>query len=119
MKKFACVAAVLFLGLASFASAGEIKKSTLSSMGLGSMQTLSDSEGSTVRGQGVAIVFGVSRSNVLGQSGTNGYAAVSTATPNALAAGASISVSGVGASIGPFSGFVVGGSVGGSVAFAR
>jgi hypothetical protein len=112
----ACAALVLVGSMAVLASAAEpsISKSKLSSMGLGSMRSMSDAEGGAVRGK-FAMVWGSSSSNVLGQHGSNGY----FATGHNVAVGASASVSGVGGSFGPFSAFVVGGTVGGSFAYAH
>lgn len=119
MKLFAFVAALAIAMGATSAFAGEVSKSSLSKMGLSSMTVASDNDGMQVRGEGVAVVFGVSRANILGNGSTNGYAAVSTNTPNALAAGASLSVGGV-AVITPIgNAAIVGGGFGASVAYAR
>jgi hypothetical protein len=78
MKTLAFVCAAVML-LAATASAGDlaVSKSTLNRMGLGDMQTMSDRDGSTVRGQGVsAAVWGGSQANWFGgQHAENHYAA--------------------------------------------
>jgi len=78
MKSFAIACAALML-FAATASAGDlaVSKSTLGSMGLGSMQQMSDDEGTAVRGKGTfAGVWGASVANWHGgQSATNNYEA--------------------------------------------
>lgn len=72
---FACAALLLF---AATAKAGDlaVTKSTLGSMGLGSMQSMSDTEGQAVRGKGTfAGVWGGSQANWFGQSSVNNYEA--------------------------------------------
>ena len=99
MKTLAFVCAAVML-LAATASAGDlaVSKSTLSHMGLGGMQTMSDRDGSTVRGQGVfANVGGLSMANWPGpQSSLNGYeAGASWLGPvGASAGGSSLSFAG-------------------------
>jgi hypothetical protein len=81
MKKafFAALAIVLFSGIVSNVSAAEVGSSALSSMGLGGMQTLSDSEGETVRGKGTsASVWGGSSAVFGTQSSQNSYQAGSS-----------------------------------------
>lgn len=81
MKNFAiaCAAIVLF---AATAKAGDlaVTKSTLSSMGLGSMQTMSDNDGLAVRGKGTAAaVWGTSTAKWYGgQFSNNNYEAGSS-----------------------------------------
>jgi len=71
---FACAAVMLFAATAS--AAEPVAKSTLSSMGLGSMQQMSDNDGLAVRGKGTsASVWGSSSANFFGQSSNNNYAA--------------------------------------------
>ena len=101
--------------------AGEPSRAMLNKMGLSGMKPMTGSQGSEVRGMGTfAYVGGFSSSSLLGNTGTNGYlAGASHHTGSSLAVGASISVSGVGG-VTPFgSGFILGGSVGGSIAYAR
>ena len=57
-------ATLVLCALVASASAGEISKSTLSSMGLGSMQQLSDNDGLAIRGMGTsAAVWGEGTAN--------------------------------------------------------
>jgi hypothetical protein len=78
MKTLAIGCAALML-LAATASADElaVSKSTLNTMGLGGMQTMSNSDGMAVRGKATfATVFGGSVANwPPGQSSANNYAA--------------------------------------------
>ena len=77
MKNVAIACALLMLFAAS-ASAGDlaVSKSALSSMGLGSMQEMSDAEGTAVRGKGVsAAVWGGSQASFGGQFSQNFYEA--------------------------------------------
>jgi hypothetical protein len=119
MKKFAiaCAVAVLGFSLANSVSAGEISKSNLGSMGLGSMQSISDNEGLLVRGKGTtATVWGISSARYFGASSSNGYFASSHHhRGSALAVGANASVAG-GLS---FRGLAIVGAGGASFAFAR
>jgi hypothetical protein len=74
----ACAALVMMVASAS-AAERTISKSTLSSMGLGSMQLMSDSDGLAIRGKGTsASVWGEGTANYLGQTSTNGYRASSS-----------------------------------------
>jgi hypothetical protein len=98
MKKFAlaCAAVVLF---AAAAQAGEkaIAKSTLGSMGLGSMQVMSDNDGLAVRGKGTsAAVWGGSIAAWHGgqQSANNYEAAAAWIGKNSVAVGGSLSFAG-------------------------
>ena len=69
-------AAVVLSALVASASAAEVSKSTLSSMGLAGMQQLSDNDGLTIRGKGTsASVWGQGTANFEGQTSTNGYEA--------------------------------------------
>lgn len=75
MKSFAIACAIL-MASAVAASAGElaVTKSTLGSMGLGSMQSMSDTEGQAVRGKGVsAAVWGGSQAAFGNQFSQNFY----------------------------------------------
>ena len=77
MRSFAIACAVLML-FAATASAGElaVSKSTLGSMGLSSMQLMSDNDGLAVRGKGTfAGVWGGSQANFGGQHSANYYEA--------------------------------------------
>lgn len=83
MKSFAIACAVMLF--AATASAAEpVTKSTLAAMGLGSMQQMSDSEGTAVRGKGYnggfgggtyAKVWGSSSASYYGQESNNNYQA--------------------------------------------
>ena len=121
-----CAAAVILAGFVASASAGEISKSTLKSMGLGGMQQLSDSDGLAVRGKGTsASVWGQGTANFFGgTTSTNGYAAAADHHhSSSFAAGGNISVAGVVGGVGGSGGFVVGGIVavagGASFAYAK
>lgn len=78
MRSFAiaCAAVLLFAATASAADLA-VSKSTLGSMGLGSMQTLSDDDGLAVRGKGTfASVWGGSQASFYGgQFSSNSYEA--------------------------------------------
>jgi hypothetical protein len=77
MRSFAiaCAALMLFAATASAADLA-VSKSTLGSMGLGSMQVMSDSEGTAVRGMGTfAGVWGSSSAKLFGQQSSNNYEA--------------------------------------------
>lgn len=104
--------------LAASASAGEISKSTLSSMGLSSMQTLSSNDGLAIRGKGThASVWGQSTANFFGgQTSTNGYdAGASHRHGSSTAVGSNYSVAGVATN----HGFIITGAAGGSSAYAK
>jgi hypothetical protein len=120
--RIVCVASVLMLGVAFVASAGErsVSKSKLGKMGFASMRVMSNNDGLAVRGKGTtATVWGSSTSQVGGNTGTTGYYANSSHYyGSSLAAGASISVSGQYSS-GWFGGLTVGGTAGGSIAYAK
>jgi hypothetical protein len=77
MKNFAFACAALMLLAATASAAEPVAKSTLSSMGLGSMQTMTDNDGLAVRGKGTsASVWGGSAANWYGgQSSVNNYSA--------------------------------------------
>jgi hypothetical protein len=117
MKTFALGCAALMM-LAATASASDlaVSKSTLGSMGLGSMRTVSDTEGATIRGKFTfATVWGGSSANWFGQSSNNNYAsgAAHLGVTPASAGGNSLSGAGV-------VGFFLvggGGGGGGGVAF--
>ena len=102
---------------------GQVPDATLAAFGLGGMQQMTDVQGTQVRGMGFAAVGGFSVAKAPGgQISANDYVAVS-ATHNALAAGASLSVAASG--VGVFTplgnvGIVVGGVAGGgAVAYAK
>ena len=72
----ASCALVLFACVSTASAAEMISKSTLSDMGLGSMQTLSDADGMAVRGKGTfAGVWGSSTTLFQGSSANNNYEA--------------------------------------------
>jgi hypothetical protein len=74
-----CAATVVLTSMVALASANEVSKSTLSGMGLGSMQQLSDNDGLAIRGKGTsASVWGEGTANYQGQTSTNGYQAASS-----------------------------------------
>jgi hypothetical protein len=126
MRSLLMVCAVLCLALvasvASAATPGQVPDATLAAFGLSGMQQMSDVQGTQVRGMGFAAVGGFSVAAAPGSVTANHYTAVS-ATNNALAAGASVSVAASG--VGVFtpwgnSGFVVGSiAAGGAVAYAK
>lgn len=113
MKKLA-LALVLVAGIAASASAADraVSKSTLSSMGLSSMQVMSDTDGLAVRGKGTfAFTWGGSSANFLGQQSVNNYSSGSTkffGGPSG-SKGGSLSFGGIVGGIGSGSGFIVGG----------
>jgi hypothetical protein len=112
MKTFAFGCAALMM-LAATASANElaVSKSTLGSMGLGAMQTISDSEGMTVRGKATfAAVWGGSSANWFGQSSNNNYAAGAAHFGNTPASAGGNSLSGAGV----VGFFLIGGGGGGA-----
>ena len=83
MKKFtiACAALVVFASMVASASAADraVSKATLTSMGLGSMQQLSDNDGLAIRGKGTsASVWGEGTARIGNQTSTNGYQASSS-----------------------------------------
>ena len=118
----ACV--VLTAGFAGTANPGQVPDNTLAMMGFSGMQTMTDVQGTEIRGMGgVAAVYGVGTATAPGGAHeTTGYYASETKSTGApvVAAGANagIAASGIGFSSGKF---VVAGSVviGGSVAFAK
>lgn len=62
MKKLAITCALMFFAAAASAADLAVTSSTLGSMGLGSMQLMSDTDGNAVRGKGVqAAVWGGSQ----------------------------------------------------------
>jgi hypothetical protein len=116
---FACAAVMLFAATAS--AAEPVAKSTLSSMGLGSMQQMSDNDGLAVRGKGTyANVWGGSQANWYGgQSSSNSYkAGASWLGKSSNAVGSSFSFAGkvqVSGAADP-TGFAVQGSISGGFA---
>jgi hypothetical protein len=101
MKTIAFVSAALML-LTATASAGDlaVSKSTLASMGLGSMQAMSDTDGMAVRGKATsAAVWGGSQviwfgPTNFGQASNNYAAAASWLGQGSSAAGGSLSFAG-------------------------
>ena len=119
----AVVCVALVAGVASAATPGQVPDATLASFGLSGMQQMSDVQGTQVRGMGFAAVSGFSVAQAPGgQISANNYVGVS-ATNNALAAGASVSVAASGVGIftpGGNFGLVVGGVAGGgAIAYAK
>jgi hypothetical protein len=102
-----CVVVCLSMvaGMASAASPGQVPDATLASFGLGGMQQMTDVQGENIRGMGFAAVQGSGFANGWGgQFHQDSYAAVSPVNPrvtksNALAAGGSLSVAGVGVAV--------------------
>jgi hypothetical protein len=90
MKNFGivCGALVVIVSmLASASAADHVSKSTLSSMGLGSMQSISDNDGLAIRGMGTSAgVWGQGTANYGGQTSTNGYEAYSSHRKGSAAA---------------------------------
>jgi len=93
----ASCALVLFACVSTASAAETVSKSTLSNMGLGSMQTLSDADGMGVRGKGTfAGVWGSSTALWQGSSATNNYeAGAQWAGKPSFAHGESMSFAGV------------------------
>ena len=78
MKSLAIASALLVAGFVGSAKAGEISKSTLSSMGFSSVTVMSDIDGLAIRGKGTsASVWGEGTANYTNRAGsntsTNGY----------------------------------------------
>lgn len=99
MKKYAiaCAALVVVASMAVSAKAADaVSKSTLSSMGFGSMQLISDTDGLAIRGKGtIASVWGEGTASYRGQTSTNGYSATASwANAPAHAKGKNLSVAG-------------------------
>lgn len=90
-------ATLVLCALVASASAGEINKSTLKNMGLGSMQQLSDNDGLAIRGKGTsASVWGEGTATYQGQTSTNGYqAAASHRHGSSSAEGKNVSFAGI------------------------
>ena len=125
MKNFGifCAAFVIAASFVASASAADraVSKSMLNSMGLGSMQQLSDSDGLAIRGKGTsASAWGSGTANFLGQTSTNGYSASShhVGGPSS-AVGYNLSYGGVVGGHGGGAGFLVGVAGGGSFGVAR
>ena len=93
----ASCALVLFACVSSASAAEPISNSMLSNMGLGSMQTLSDTDGMAVRGKGTfAGVWGGSTAVFQGSSATNNYeAGAQWAGSASYADGGSMSFAGI------------------------
>src|SRR5262245_11248776 len=125
MMKVISAAVVLLAGFVATASAGEISKSALGSMGFSSMQKMSDNDGLAVRGKGTsASVWGSGTANFWSRSGnateTTGYQASSQhKRSSSTALGANIALAGkVSGSDSGFR-FTVIGAAGGSFASAH
>jgi hypothetical protein len=117
-----CAATVVLSAIAASASAGEVSKSTLNSMGFANMSQLSDNDGLAVRGKGTsASVWGAGTANYLGQTSTNGYtASASNHYGSSNAAGGNVSFGGVIHGVANNNGFSVHGMIGiaGGTSFA-
>jgi hypothetical protein len=93
------LAALMSTSFASLAAAGSpvaVKSQTLSAMGLGGMEKMSDEAGSKIRGKGTfAGVWGGSSANYKGQSSSNSYEAGSNwHGKSSFATGGSLSFAG-------------------------
>ena len=111
-----CLVACVALVAGTANAGGQISDNTLAQMGLSGLQTMSDLQGTEVRGMGFAAVGGISVASSGHSVAADGYVAVSTGS-NALAAGASVSsVKTTGIFNIPVSGVV---AAGGAVAFAK
>ena len=125
MKSFAvaCVATVFIIGSIGSVSGREISKSTLGSMGLNTMQQLSDNDGLAIRGKGTsASVWGSGVANFHGgTTQSSGYAAaVAHNYGSSTASGGDFNLVGVAhGTVGGSINFVVIGAVGGSFASAK
>lgn len=87
------VCAIACIGLANRALAEEIPDNTLAQMGLAGMQHMSDEQGTQVRGEGIALIFGAGGSAVVlpgFSADVSGHFGLSTVA-NALANGDSSS----------------------------
>jgi hypothetical protein len=91
-----CAATVVLSAIAASASAGEVSKSTLNSMGFAKMSQLSDNDGLAIRGKGTsASVWGSGTANLHGQTSSNGYqAAADHRHSDSSAAGGNLSFGG-------------------------
>ncbi len=128
MKHVAIACAAVMLFAATATAAEPVAKSTLSSMGLGGMQQMSDNDGLAVRGKGTfAHVWGGSQANWYGgQSSTNNYnAGAQWLGKSSTAVGGSLSFAGklqVSGAADP-TGFAIQGQLGvgfaGGAAFAK
>jgi hypothetical protein len=110
---------MMFAGPALAADHGNLSQSQLAKMGLSGMNSMSDTQGTAVRGSGFALAWGAGYATIIKEdpasAGTaNGYLAVG----HSLAAGANISVAGA-ASGGRYTTWAVVGAVGGSIAVAH
>ena len=86
-----CVVACVALVAGTANAAGQISDNTLAQMGLAGLQTMSDAQGSEIRGMGFAAVVGTNTARLNGSTVATAIIAVS-ARPNALAVGASAGV---------------------------
>ena len=85
-----CLVACVALVAGTANAAGQISDNTLAQMGLAGLQTMSDVQGTEIRGMGFAAVGGISVASSGHSVAADGYVAVSD-RPDALAAGASVS----------------------------
>jgi len=85
------MAVAAMIGLGQTAVAEEISGDMLAQMGLGDMQSMSDEEGTQVRGEGLASVWGLGLASVILSSRIDGHQASSGPFLNASASGDSLS----------------------------
>jgi len=101
-----CVVACLALtaGMANAASPGQISDNTLSQMGLAGLQTMSDAQGTEIRGMGgLVVVSGTNAARLFGSTASNSYLAVSSPKQgSATANGNSTGTVNASLSIGPW-----------------
>ena len=82
------VAALAVANCASAATLGHVSHKTLAKVGLDGLQPMTDAQGTSVRGSGVATVSGNSTTTLLGSSSSQSYTGISSTT-NAAASGSS------------------------------
>jgi hypothetical protein len=120
-----CLVACVALVAGTANAAGQISDNTLAQMGIAGLQTMSDIQGTEIRGMGFAAVAGTNKAVLGGTVAKNSYVAVSAPKHgSALAAGASVGIAAGGIGVfppfGSPSGVVVGTiAVGGAVAWAK
>jgi hypothetical protein len=112
-----CVVLALTAGVANAANPGQVPDATLAQLGLSGLQTMSDVQGTDIRGMGFASVSGVEIAKAPGGSvAINGYNTASFGNnAKTYAVAGSIAVSGIGFSNGNF---VVAGAIAGGGAYA-
>jgi hypothetical protein len=116
------LAVVMIFAAPVLADNGNLSQNQLAKLGLSGMSSMSDAQGTAVRGMGFSLAFGASYAKQGNSAGTvNGYLAVdSSKKGGTLAGGANISVAGSAGS-GWFGGtqWNVVGAAGGSIAFTK